>query len=811
MAFEKGVAAVSIVTRSYLPFARVLFDSLRRCYPDMPLYLVLVDKVEGDCSCGAGVEIIPVSEMEVPEFGNMLRRYTNTELCVALKPFAIKEVLRRMGDRIGGVMYLDSDLYVISPMEELEKEVNAGAGIILTPHLTAPSVRGNTTDLAMLRSGAFNMGFAFFANTPSVRAILDWWGGWLTHFCYEDYTAGLFGDQKWMDLLPCFTDDLKVLRHDGYNVGYWNIDQRPVTRHDGTWMAGGVPLRFLHFSCPQLEPAPLFSKNVDLYDAGRLHDLPVLVKEYAEKVLAAGLHRYADKPNLLRPANLTRIDPRCGRNAFSTLHLSKLSKITRALLLLPAACIALPWRLRFSKQCIKSCARWCFGPALTGPQFFFAWLRERPAAVRFLAKTPFLLSIYLAHTAGDVPHLARAVKDCGLAAVEKEAENTLGFGLAPASESILVTDARVPHHDMIAADLTTFNLLKDLVRFGYTVTFLPWTGTWPERYATDLRKLGVILDYSPERHGNPANYVRNLGHKYAAFYLQPLGLAAELVPVIRAVAPQAKIIFHAADLCFVREQREAELKQNAGLRRSAARTREQELDLIRKVDHLVVISDREKAVVTAELGEGTPISSFTCLYAKCRDAPAPFENRKGILFIGVFGHRPNVDAVLWFTREVWPLVREKAPDMTFHVVGNYAPPEIQELDGKDGIIIEGFVPDLEPLLESVRVAVAPLRYGAGIKGKIATTMGAGIPNVCTNIAVEGMTIENGAQALVADSPRDFADAVVRLHTDAELWQRLSRAGMALVREHFSEEAGTRQFEQVLRNAGLWLTKEEDHG
>lgn len=804
MAFTKKIAAVSIVTRSYIPFARVLFGSIRKFYPDMPLYLLLVDKLEGDCSCGEGVEVIPVSEINLPELGNMLQRYSNTEICVALKPFAIKEIFRRTQDRIEGVIYMDSDIYVVSAMEELEKHIDSGEQIILTPHLNTPSVKGNTSDLVMLKCGVFNMGFAYFANTSSARFILNWWGDWLKHFCYEDFTSGLFGDQKWMDLLPCYTDDFMVLRHDGYNVAYWNIDQRPVTLQSGQWKAGEAPLRFLHLSCPQLEPEPLFSKNTDRYDAASLYDLPVLVREYAERVINAGFHNYMSKPCLLRVNKLTRADPR-RQNSFASLRLSKKSKIACGILLSPLAFLMQARKL-LSLGRLKSLGKMFLGPVLTSPDFSYQWLQKQNKIIRFLTETPFLLSVHLRQTSGDIPSLVRVIKGQGLAAVKKEAEGTLNVDKLPSPNSILVTDARVPHHDMIAADLTTFNLLKDLVRFGYTVTFVPWGAPWPERYAMDLRRLGVILDYSPEQHGSTVDYVKTFGHRYAAFYLQPMGLAAELVPVIRDVAPKAKIVFHAADLCFVREQREADLKQDAALRKSAAQTKKQELDLIRRVDHLVVISDKEKEFITAEVGRATPVSSFTCLYSKCLDAPMPFENRNGVLFIGVFGHRPNVDAVLWFVREVWPLVREKNPDMVFHVVGNYAPPEIQELDGKDGIIIEGFVKDLDPLLASVRLAVAPLRYGAGIKGKIGTTMGSGVPNVCTSIATEGMGIENEKQALVADSPESFAAAVLRLHSDAALWQKLSLAGLAMVKAQYSEDAGTRQFEQVLREAGVWLNQ-----
>ncbi|WP_288957283.1 glycosyltransferase family 4 protein [uncultured Desulfovibrio sp.] len=812
MAFSKKIATVTIVTRSYIPFARVLLDSIRKNYPDMSLYVILLDTLDGDCSCGDEVEVIPAVELGIPELDNMLERYTNTEMCVALKPFAVREIFRRSHDEIEGVIYMDSDIYVVSPMEELEEIVNDGVEIVLTPHLSRPSINGRTSDLTMLKCGAYNMGFAYFANTTSSRAILDWWAHWLVHFCYEDFTAGLFGDQKWMDLLPCFLDNFKILRHDGYNVAYWNIDQRPVTRRGAQWFASDVPLRFLHFSCPAIEPEPMFSKNLDRYHAEDIGELSLIVADYARRIVKAGLHEYSALPCGLRRTCLTRIDPRGNRVIALTSRdvrpMSKSVKVLCLMLLFPLACVMQikSMQPRRTLQKIKAFGKSFLGSALFSPEDSYQWLQRQNAIIRFLTEKPFLLAVYLRRKARSIPALAGDIRKWGLSSIFAFGQECLGT-IPVSPRGILVTDARVPHHDMIAADLTTFNLLKDLVSFGYTVTFLPWGAPWPDRYANDLRRLGVILDYVPEQHGSSADYVKKFGHRFSKFYLQPMGLASELVPIIRSVSPKAKIIFHAADICFVREQREAELAHDKKMLKAAAATKKTELDLIRKVDHLVVISDREKEFITAEIGNSTPISSFTCLYSKCVERPQPFENRTGVIFIGVFGHRPNVDAVLWFAKEVWPLVREHAPDMLFHVVGNYAPPEIQELHGKDGIIIEGFVENLDPLLSSVRIAVAPLRYGAGIKGKIGTTMGAGIPNVCTSIATEGMGIHAGEQALVADEPADFAAAVLQLHADPELWKKLSQAGQDLVKNQFSVEAGTRQFEQVLREAGLWIDKE----
>ena len=814
MAFKKNIAAVTIVTRSYIPFARVLLASIKEKHPEITLYALLLDTLEGDCSCGENVEVIPASELALPELENMLQRYSNTEMCVALKPFAVKEIFSRTNNEIEGVIYMDSDIYVVSSMKELENLINANEEIVLTPHLNEPSFTGNTSDLVMLKCGVYNMGFAYFANTPSVHAILNWWGTWLKHHCYEDFTEGLFGDQKWMDLLPCFTDNYKILRENGYNVAYWNIDQRPVTFKCGQWFAAESPLRFLHLSCFEVDPEPLFSKNIDRYDVAGIGELQQLVEEYARKLKENGWREYTALPNLLRGSTMVRRDARAHSNKMSAAPMPKNSKILCAVLFSPLAILLFLRKLRvlLKNPCqiifksIKGLVRSFLEVPLSSPEEAYRWLQRQNAFFRFLAEKPFLLGTYLRFRSRKIPSLIADIKATSLGDILEQGKKELVIA-PPSRNTILVTDARVPHHDMIAADMTTFNLLKNLTQFGYVVTFLPWGAPWPDQYAADIRRLGVILDYSPKHHGSARDYVEKFGSNFASFYLQPMGLAEELVPVIKDVAPDATIVFHAADLCFVREQREAEVKQDGKLLKAAAKTKLRELDLIRKVDHLVVISDKEKAFVTAEMGEAVPISVFTCLYSKHVDIPAPFEQRNGIIFIGVFGHRPNVDGVLWFVRDIWPLIREKNPDMVFHVVGNYAPPEIQELDGKDGIIIEGFVKNLDPLLSSVRVAVAPLRYGAGIKGKIGTTMGAGVPNVCTNIAVEGMTMENEKHTLVADSPEGFAAAVLRLHSDATLWQALSQAGQQIVKAQYGEEAGAKQFEQILNNSGLWHTKE----
>jgi glycosyltransferase involved in cell wall biosynthesis len=168
-----------------------------------------------------------------------------------------------------------------------------------------------------------------------------------------------------------------------------------------------------------------------------------------------------------------------------------------------------------------------------------------------------------------------------------------------------------------------------------------------------------------------------------------------------------------------------------------------------------------------------------------REVPG-WEARSGLLFVGSYRHPPNVDAVLWLAREILPLLRDTGIEL--HLVGAEAPPQVQALGELPGVHFHGYLPELQPLLDGCRLSVAPLRYGAGVKGKVNQALAHGLPVVATSCAIEGMHLRPGEDVLVADDAEGFAAAVRRLHEDAALWQALSRAGQENTRRHFSPEA-----------------------
>lgn len=373
----------------------------------------------------------------------------------------------------------------------------------------------------------------------------------------------------------------------------------------------------------------------------------------------------------------------------------------------------------------------------------------------------------------------------------------------PAAERMLVADYRVLRADVSAGERATVGILRDLVALGFEVTFLPTDMVPVPQQQAELQALGVHVvtrESAPDAQG-ASHFVELHGARFGSFYLIRVDVAEALLDTVRRVAPGARVLFHAPDLYFLRELRAAEHQADISARLRALEIRDRELAVMRRVDHIVVVSPAELPVLQPHVPD-TPISVFPVLYAPVHAEPAPLESRKHVFFLGGYGHPPNLSAVEWFVTEVWPLVHARLPEVEFHIVGADAPPHIVALGERPGVRFVGYVADLDPLMQGMRVGVAPLLVGAGIKGKVAATLGAGVPCVCTQIAAEGMGIANGVHALVTDGAAAFAEAVVTLYTDAALWQRLSRQGRDLVEERFGVRANRAALISVLDRAHM---------
>ncbi len=350
---------------------------------------------------------------------------------------------------------------------------------------------------------------------------------------------------------------------------------------------------------------------------------------------------------------------------------------------------------------------------------------------------------------------------------------------------VLIIDALTPQPDRDSGSLRLVNLMRVLIDEGVHVVFLPANRSADGHYTEELQQLGVECWHAPHAARAPG-WLREHGTRFDAVLVCRHYVAREFLPLLRRYAPQARILFDTIDLHYLRERRAAELSGDARGLRAALRTRQLELELIAAADTTLVVSSVE-ADLLREDAPGAEVRILSNLHQVAGRGPG-FMQRRDLLFVGGFRHPPNVDAVLWFVREVFPLIREAQPDLRFHCIGGDVPTRIQALGDEAGVEIHGHVPDLQPWLDGCRVSVAPLRYGAGVKGKVNQAMAHGLPVVATSPAVEGMHVHDGVDVLVSDGARGFADAVLRLHADVGLWEQVASNGLDSVAKHFSLDA-----------------------
>ena len=347
--------------------------------------------------------------------------------------------------------------------------------------------------------------------------------------------------------------------------------------------------------------------------------------------------------------------------------------------------------------------------------------------------------------------------------------------------NILIIDATTPEPDKDSGSVRLTNMMQCCRDLGLSVTFFADNRDYAGSYTRDLQKSGIEVLYHPWLE-SLHEFFRQRGSEFDYVLISRHYIATNYISLLKRYCPDTQFIFDTVDLHYLREQRLAKLEQSLPLERTARQTRRAELSVIKAADATLVVSTVEKTV----LAEDAP-GEMVHVLSNIHEVPGRdknFSDRKDIYFVGGYQHPPNVDAACWFVNDIWPLIHKQLPEMKFHLIGSKAPERIRSLSG-DGVIFHGFVETLQPFLSDCRLAVAPLRYGAGVKGKVNMSMAHGQPVVATPAAVEGMFAEHERELLVAEDAESFAAEVVRLYQDEDLWNRCSDASVQNVEEHFS--------------------------
>lgn len=370
----------------------------------------------------------------------------------------------------------------------------------------------------------------------------------------------------------------------------------------------------------------------------------------------------------------------------------------------------------------------------------------------------------------------------------------------------LVCAPKMPEFDREGGSRRVFHLIEFLREAGWAVSYVAQNGIDGERYAHTLQQMGVATYASrnpwaggQESLVNPEALIAT-GHfdlVLVAFWDQ----AEFYLPVVRSLAPDARVVVDSVDLHFLRKSRSAfcgrEGKAAGQLDPQYANEMIRELNVYAAADAVLTVSQKEADLINDFVG----VNDLAYAVPDTEDLPAaplPFAERKGLLFIGNFRHPPNVQAVEWLCQDILPRIKPVLlAQHPAYIVGN----GINEVSINYGDVRDvrqiGWVPSVLPYLQSARISVIPLLYGAGTKRKLMQSLMVGTPCVSTSIGVEGLNLEDGLHVLVADDTARFAAAVERLLVDEELWEKLRLNGRSHIMAAHGRESVRACFDSVL--------------
>jgi len=375
----------------------------------------------------------------------------------------------------------------------------------------------------------------------------------------------------------------------------------------------------------------------------------------------------------------------------------------------------------------------------------------------------------------------------------QEAEPFDSLILPRNEKRILIIDQNIPTFDQDSGSLRMYSILKIITELNYIVTFIPNDLKYTEPYYSELKKIGIEIIND---HITPECYLKEKGGEFSVVILSRADVAFKYLPLIRAYAINSKVIYDTVDLHWIRYQRATELHNSQDMKKKA--------DYYKNIETINTICSDVTFTVTDDdkkyLLEAIPEANVEVVpnVHEVEQLQNEFSNRQDLMFIGGFYHEPNVDAILYFVKEIYPSIIKKLPGVRLYVVGSNPPDVIKALDGPD-IKVTGFLKDVKPIFQSCRVFVSPLRYGAGMKGKIGQSMAFGLPVVTTSIGAEGIGLSDGQNALIADEPQEFAEAVAKLYTDENLWNEMSKNSIDHINRRYSPDVIRNKMENILQS------------
>ncbi len=363
---------------------------------------------------------------------------------------------------------------------------------------------------------------------------------------------------------------------------------------------------------------------------------------------------------------------------------------------------------------------------------------------------------------------------------------------------ILFVDAEFPRFDRTSAGLRMFTLLKLFTQQGcdchYCIVDLPaqrqsLSQEEVNGYREALEGLGITVHIS-----GYDELVRTTA--FDIVFFEYFYVAEHRIDAVRIWQPQTRVIVDSVDVHYLRLAAKAALTHAAEDTAEAAEVKARELRTYAKADLVITVTGEDTALLKNDLND---IS--TLLIPNIHEVPPAAAEKcesPTLIFIGAFTHEPNVDSMLFFMSDIWPLIRGAVPQVRLFIVGGNPPPAIQAL-ANDGVEVTGYVPDTLPYLRESWVSIAPLRFGAGMKGKVGEAMAAGTAVVTTAFGAQGLAITPGKEMMVAANAQEFAAQVVALLRDPSLRDMVGQQGRQFIQNHFSPEVIENTVRELLMN------------
>jgi glycosyltransferase involved in cell wall biosynthesis len=288
-------AIFTIASTNYISYAATLMRSAQTYMPGVARFIVLADSRRTFDDVESCATLLNCDDLCIEQIENMKAWYTVIEFNTAIKPFAFTHFFERLA--FDEVCYIDPDILLFSPMTEVFEALRDHS-CVLTPHIMQPLQDGREpSDLTIMKSGIYNLGFLGLRNDEDGKRLAKWWSDRCFLHCRVDIAGNLFTDQRWMDLAPAFVERPFILRHPGYNIAYWNLAHRAVTRTSGgKWRVNGERLVFFHFSGIAIDKPGQFSKHQNRFTSDNIGIVNELCDLYRSLVMQNGWQHYAGTP-----------------------------------------------------------------------------------------------------------------------------------------------------------------------------------------------------------------------------------------------------------------------------------------------------------------------------------------------------------------------------------------------------------------------------------------------------------------------------------------------------------------------------------